>query len=221
MTVEAEAPLAVAVRNTLSRAIVERRLPPGWRLGEERLAALFGVSRTPIREALAALASSDLARRDTRGTLRVGSITSDQILHVYAVRRALEGASAALAAEVATARTAVRLTALNRACERATAGGDHDEMAQANLDFHAAIAASTGNEMLIRFIDEVHNWVKRLHTTTLSYPGRAETALEEHSEIIKAIGSRQPELAERLARDHMAVAEEIRIEMLTQMLPDE
>lgn len=206
--------IADVIGSTLSGAIVDRALPPGWQLREERLASLFSVSRTPIREALAGLASANLARRDSRGSLRVGAITPEQILDVYAVRRRLEGLSAALAAEAATPRSIERLRELNRACERAAAAADYSGFARANNEFHATLAQSSGNELLIRFVEDVQNWVRRFPTTTLSYPGRPESALAEHESIIDAIEARDAELAEQRAQDHMRVAEGIRMRML-------
>lgn len=205
---------AEVIMTTLSGAIIDRELPPEWRLREERLATLFGVSRTPIREALAGLANSGLARRDDRGSLRVGSITPEQILDVYAVRKSLEGLSAALAAESASPRAAAHLRQIQRACERAVELGDYEAFATANSEFHLALAQATGNELLTRFIGDVENWVKRFPTTTLSFPGRPDSALAEHEAILEAIEGRDPERAEQLARKHMSVAEEIRMQML-------
>jgi DNA-binding GntR family transcriptional regulator len=206
--------VADAIGSALSAAIIERELPAAWPLREERLASLFGVSRTPIREALAGLANAGLARRDNRGSLRVRGVTAGQILDVYAVRRRLEGLSAALAAEAATPRQIAYLKHLNRTCEEAVAAGDVKRLAEANIEFHAAMARSTGNELLIQFIEDVQTWVKRIPTTTLSYPGRSEGALDEHAKIIEAIEARDAERADQLARDHMGVAEEIRMRML-------
>jgi DNA-binding GntR family transcriptional regulator len=206
--------IADVIGVTLSSAIVDRALPPGWQLREERLASLFNVSRTPIREALAGLANANLARRDSRGSLRVGAITSEQILDVYAVRRRLEGLSAALAADAATPRAVERLRELNRACMRAAEAGDRAGMAHANNQFHTALAEISANELLIRFVQDVQNWVRRFPTTTLSYDGRPATAFAEHESIIDAIEARDAELAEKRAQDHMRVAEAIRMKML-------
>jgi DNA-binding FadR family transcriptional regulator len=68
--------------------------------------------------------------------------------------------------------------------------------------------------MLIRFLEEVASWVKRFPSTTLSYPGRPESTVIEHGKLIDAIERRDPVEAERLAQEHMRVAEEIRIQML-------
>lgn len=205
--------ISEAVRETLVGAITERQLPPGWRLSEERLAALFNVSRTPIREAILVLASSNMAKRDSRGSLRVGSITPEQILDLYAVRRSLAGLSASLAATVSKPTLVIHLKELNRLCRQALAEGNKAELVRRNADFHSAIATSTGNEMLIRFTEDVSDWMKRIPTTTLTEV-RAPIAFAEHDEIIAAIENRQPDLAQQLAEDHNRRAERIRIQML-------
>ena len=205
---------AEAVRQSLTAAIVNRELPPGLRLGEDRLANLFGVSRTPVREALVGLVNANLAVRDSRGFLRVGSITSEQILEVYAVRQVLEGFAASHAALVASPADLAKLKQLNASCAQAAARSDFKALATNNLRFHSAIAAACGNRLLVHFVDEIHNWVSRIGSTTLSNPGRASVALVEHNAIIDAIEERDSERAERLAREHMVAAEKIRIAML-------
>jgi DNA-binding GntR family transcriptional regulator len=205
---------AEAVRQSLTAAIVNRELPPGLRLGEDRLATLFGVSRTPVREALVGLVNASLAVRDSHGFLRVGSITSEQILEVYAIRQVLEGFAASRAALVASPADLAKLKQLNSSCARAAAKGDFEALASDNLRFHSKIAASCGNRLLDHFVEEIHNWVNRIGSTTLSYPNRASVALKEHQAIIDAIEKRDSERAERLAREHMRAAEGIRIAML-------
>lgn len=205
--------IAEAISATLTEAIVDRVLPPATRLSEERLAKLFQVSRTPIREALATLANSDLAHRDGRGSLRVNSVTSDQILEVYSVRVGLEGIAAALAAESASAKAISQLRDINRRSKDAAEADDFDLLARLNLDFHRAITAAADNALLARFVDEIHTWLRRIPTTTLSYPGRARVALAEHESIIDAISARDRTRAEELARVHMRQAEAIRLKM--------
>lgn len=205
---------ADTVHSALSDAILGRELPPGWRLSEERLATLFGVSRTPVREALTRLAESGLARRDPRGTLRVDPITAEKILEVYAVRRVLDGLSAYLAARAVTPLVTVELEELNHVMEEAAAADDYQLMAERNLEFHSAIARASRNQLLLRFVTEIHNWVRRIPTTTLSYEDRARSSVDEHRALIAAIANRDAERAEELAREHMSKAESIRIAML-------
>ena len=212
---------SAAIHSVLSDAIVARDLLPGVRLGEEHLAALFGVSRTPVREALLRLATSQLVVRDSRGLLRVSSVTGEQILEVYAVRVVLEGFAAGTAARVASPVSIGRLQQLNAACTEDVQRGDFVAMARDNLAFHAAIAASTGNHLLNRFVQELHEWLTRFPSTTLSYPGRGDQAVAQHAEIINAILSHDTERAESLAREHMQIAERIRIAMLVDGDPGE
>jgi DNA-binding GntR family transcriptional regulator len=202
------------VHAALTEAIVSRTLPPGWRLSEERLATLFGVSRTPIREALTRLTESSLAKRDERGTLRVDPITAEKILEVYAVRRVLDGLSAGLAARVGTPLVLVELRQVNRMLAEAAAAKDFAVVAKLNLDFHAAVARASRNVLLTQFVEQIHTWIRRIPTTTLSYGNRAEESVVEHGHLIDAIADRDAERAEQLARDHMAKAESIRIAML-------
>jgi DNA-binding GntR family transcriptional regulator len=205
---------ADGIRRAIADAIVNRELPPGLRLGEERLASLFGVSRTPVREALLNLVNSRLVTRDSRGLLRVGSVTSEDIVEIYAVRVALEGFAAASAATLAPPTALVRLRQLNLACRRSGQAGNFSELAVDNLRFHEAIAAASGNRLLVRFTQEISDWIKRIPSTTLSHPGRAPRAIEQHTGIIKAIEQRDSERAERLAREHMEAALKIRMAML-------
>lgn len=205
---------AEAVRQSLTAAIINRELPPGLRLAEDRLANLFGVSRTPVREALAGLVNANLAVRDARGFLRVGSITSEDILEIYAVRQVLEGFAASHAAQVASPADWAKLKQINASCAQSATRSDFETLASNNLRFHSAIAAACGNRLLQHFVEEIHNWVRRIGSTTLSSPGRASVAIAEHAAIIDAIEHRDSSRAEGLAREHMVAAEKIRIAML-------
>ena len=208
---------AEGIRRAVADAIVSRELPPGVRLGEERLASLFGVSRTPVREALLSLVNSRLVARDSRGLLRVGTVTSEEIMEIYAVRVALEGFAASSAATVAPPPALVRLRQLSLACKRSGQAGDCSQLALDNLRFHGAVAAASGNRVLVRFTQEINDWLNRIPSTTLSYPGRASEAVEQHAAIIEAIEQRDSDRAERLAREHMQAALKIRMAMLMDM----
>ena len=115
----------------LHEAILSGVLPPGQRLGEELLAALFDVSRTPVREALLRLETTGLAHRVPRRGLIVARITPQEIVEVYVVRENLDGLAAHLAAQSrrpATSRPSSRLTRSLRAPREA---GDVVAMADA------------------------------------------------------------------------------------------
>ena len=211
---------ADAVHGAVVESIESGWLAPGSRLGEEYLAGLFSVSRTPVREALMRLESENLAERDRHRGLVVGHISSTQIVELYVVREVLDGAAARLAATQAQALELNQMEQINRAMRDAFSGERYGEMADMNLDLHTLLAQASHNQMLQRFIEQTHRWVRRFATTTFAYPGRSPAALDEHDEMIAAIRAREPEQAEQIARDHMRRAMEIRIQLESYQAPN-
>jgi DNA-binding FadR family transcriptional regulator len=82
------------------------------------------------------------------------------------------------------------------------------------MEFHEAICRASRNSLLVQFMRQIHDWVRRFPETTFSYPGRAATAVREHEELIEAIAKRDADAAEEFARSHMAHAQQVRILML-------
>ncbi len=207
---------ADGVYEALREAIVARRLLPGDRLAEEQLARQFGVSRTPVREALLRLETEQFATRVARRGLVVRPIPEREVLEVYAVRAALDGLAASLAAEQATPPDRARVRWLAQQIADAATGADHQKMAELNIELHEAICQAAHNGMLVHFMRQIHDWVRRFGgpDTTFSHPGRADEALVEHERIVDAIEAGDADLAGRLAREHMSRAREVRIAML-------
>lgn len=205
---------AEAVYMTLREAILHGVLPAGHPLGEIPLAEVFGRSRTPIREAIFKLESEKLAERFARRGLVVAQITREEVLEVYAVREMLDGFSARLAAVAITPTELDRLTWLNERLRDAATSGDAKAMIGLNIDFHEAICQASRNSLLLEFVQRIHEWVRRFSDTTMSQPGRGLEAVAEHESLLTAIRSRDPDSAERIARDHMGRARQLRIRML-------
>jgi DNA-binding GntR family transcriptional regulator len=204
---------ADAIHDAVAEGILSRTLPPGWRLGEERLATLFSVSRTPVREALMRLESESLAARNRRSGLVVANVTAEQILEIYVIREALDGVAARQAAHFHSPVDVAALKRLNEALGEASAAGAWDQMAQLNVEFHTALARASRNEMLQRFVDQVHQAVRRFQRTTFSAPGRADEAVREHVAIIDAVERQDEAGAETAAREHMQHALAARMAM--------
>jgi len=214
-------PASEAAHDTLRRAIIQGRLPAGSRLNEIALAQAFSISRTPIREALLRLESERLVERSGRGGLVVGEVTPHEILELYAVRQALNGLAARLAAANATTIDLAELRWIHAELQAASAAQDYQRMAAVNLRFHERIGQATGNGVLLSLISEIHDRVRRFPGTTFAYPGRAAEAVTDHEALLGAIESRDSDGAEDLARSHMARAMELRIEMLHRPLASE
>lgn len=176
---------------------------PGDRLVESELADRFGVSRTPIREALQRLETQSLLVRDGR-SLIVASLDHNQMAELYVVRGELEGLAARLAARNATEEE-VRL--LRDMVEADNALVDHPAaLARANRRFHKQIHLASHNRFLVQQLDLVHRSMALMATTSLAVVGRGEIAQAEHDRIVSAIEARDGDAADAALRDHISVA---------------
>ncbi|MCE0503818.1 MULTISPECIES: GntR family transcriptional regulator [unclassified Roseivivax] len=176
---------------------------PGDRLVESDLAERFGVSRTPIREALQRLETQSLLTRDGR-SLIVASLDHNQMSELYAVRTELEGLAARLAARHATEE---EIEVLGGMVEEDRARlSDPSALSRANRRFHKQIHLASHNRFLVQQLDLVHRSMALMATTSLAAEGRGEKALAEHASIVDAIRRRDEDAAYRALRDHISVA---------------
>lgn len=176
---------------------------PGDRLVESELAERFGMSRTPIREALQRLETQSLLARDGR-SLIVASLDHTQLAELYVVRGELEGLAARLAARHATPE---EVRVLRDMLEADHALLDNPEaLSRANRRFHRQIHLASHNRFLIQQLDLVHRSMALLASTSLAVEGRSRGALEEHEAIVRAIESGQGDVAEEALRVHISHA---------------
>ena len=176
---------------------------PGARLVESDLADRFGVSRTPIREALQRLETQSLLTRDGR-SLIVSSLDHNQLAELYVVRAELEGLAAHLAARHATPEETRVLR--DMVSDDRKLADDPKAMARANRRFHKQIHLASHNRFLVQQLDLVHRSMALMATTSLAADGRADDALSEHDAIVTAIENGQPETAGTALRDHISKA---------------
>jgi DNA-binding GntR family transcriptional regulator len=182
---------------------------PGDRLVESELADRFGVSRTPVREALQRLETQGMLSRDGR-SLIVASLDHNQLAELYAVRTELEGLAARLAARAATDEE-VRVLRGMVDEDRKLIGGDPKDLSRANKRFHKQIHLASHNRFLIQQLDLVHRSMALMATTSFAAEGRDELGLAEHDRIIAAIEARDPEAAYQALRTHISKAFETRL----------
>ncbi|MEN8659807.1 GntR family transcriptional regulator [Marivita sp.] len=176
---------------------------PGDRLVESDLAERFGMSRTPIREALQRLETQSLLTRDGR-SLIVASLDHNQMAELYVVRTELEGLAARLAARHATDEEVQVLQDMVHD-DRALMD-DPSALARANRRFHKQIHLASHNRFLVQQLDLVHRSMALMATTSLAAQGRGEIALAEHQAIVDAITQRNEDAAYKALRDHISVA---------------
>lgn len=200
-------PLRELVFETLREAIIDGELPPGERLMEIQVAEELGVSRTPVREAIRKLELEGLVAMIPRKGAYVAGLSMKDVIEVFEIRAALEGLAASLAAERATDD---ELENLERQLVRTTSlidTSDLNGMVEIDTDFHSLLYTVSRNNRLAQIINNLREQIQRFRQTSLSFPGRMKEALEEHREIVEAVSSRDPELARRLAQEHIENAE--------------
>ena len=176
---------------------------PGDRLVESDLADSFGVSRTPIREALQRLETQSLLTRDGR-SLIVSSLDHSQMAELYIVRAELEGLAASLAAKHATSEEVKVLQDMVDSDRKIIA--DPTALAKSNRRFHKQIHLASHNRFLIKQLDLVHRSMALMATTSLAADGRGAVAVEEHQAIVTAISNGDSSEASKKLRDHISIA---------------
>lgn len=183
---------------------------PGDRLVESELAERFGVSRTPVREALQRLETQSMLARDGR-SLIVASLDHNQLAELYAVRAELEALAAGLAAKHAApeeVRVLQDMVDQDRAREV-----DALELARSNKQFHRQIHLASHNRYLVQQLDLLHRSMALLATTSLAAEGRSDAALREHQAIVDAIREGDELAASAALRTHISKAFETRLKV--------
>lgn len=188
------------------------RFAPGRRMREVELAEWLGVSRTPVRQALARLQAEGILAVAPRQGLVVQSFDIAGIRELYDVRIALEGMAARLAAASASRDEVARIAALLDGERRLPC--EARALVRHNRAFHAAICQAAHNRFLARAMQPVTDALDLLGFSTLSMPGRQASALAEHEAIVAAIGARDPPGAEAAARAHIRAGLGARLAML-------
>lgn len=181
---------------------------PGDRLVESELAERFGVSRTPVREALQRLETQSMLTRDGR-SLIVATLDHNQLAELYTVRTELEALAARLAARHAT-REETRVLGQMVADDRHVIA-DPQALSRANRRFHHQIHLASHNRYLVQQLDIVHRTMALMARTSLAAEGRGEKALAEHQLIVDAIAGGDADAAEQALRDHISTAFETRL----------
>ncbi|MEV1131872.1 GntR family transcriptional regulator [Agromyces sp. NPDC049794] len=196
---------ALELRDLIEQEIVTGAFAPGERLDESILANRFNVSRTPVREALKHLASTELVEIQPHRGAFVKVITFPEMLNMFEVMAELEGMCARLAARRRTDDQLGELEAAQAACEATLASGDADEYYYANERFHALLYEASGNAFLSRTAASLQTRLKPFRRLQLRVPGRMATSSAEHAAILAALRRGEGDVAEHLAESHVTV----------------
>jgi len=198
--------LVDVVAERLEAGIISGALASGSKLSEQALAASFGVSRGPLREAIRRLEGRKLLERTPNIGVRVASLTLGDLKEILEVREALEGMAAALAARNMSDADIAGLQKLieSHGRQKSLADGEGYYQESKDVDFHVRIVTGSGNARLAEMLTGDLYYLLRVYRYRSSTnPGRAHAAFREHAAIVAAIASRDSALAESRMREHL------------------
>ncbi|MGL5447164.1 MAG: GntR family transcriptional regulator [Rhabdaerophilum sp.] len=175
------------VESELRQAIIAMRLKPGEPLNEKEIAAQFGLSRTPVREAMLRLKDDELIEIFPQSGTFVARIPFAKIPEAVIIRQALEAKAAEHAALRRDPRALEALRVIIRDQDVAARAGDAGQFHEADEAFHATISDAAGFPGIWRLAQTVKAQVDRCRRLTLPVPGRMARVIDEHERILAAI----------------------------------
>ncbi|MFD2234889.1 GntR family transcriptional regulator [Phaeospirillum tilakii] len=216
---EATRPITRAeeIRLAIETDIFQGRLRPGARLDEESLAARFGLSRTPVREAILQLVHSGLVEKKPRQGAVVAPLDLHRMVQMFEVMGEIEGLCARYAARRMSMEEKERLAALHRHSRSYAAARDVDAYYASNLAFHDALQSGSHNEILREIAHTLFARLAPYRRYQLSHPGRIDVSLAEHADILAAIEAADPERAQEAMHKHAALQADVFAEFVSVM----
>lgn len=196
--------LAPELRHSLADDILAGRLPPGTRLDERLLAAQWGMSRTPVREALKQLAVTGLVESHPHRGVFVARLDPEQLREMFELAGELEASCARLAALRMSAEERRQLEAMHRASQDWVAKGQSERYDSFNLDFHAAIFRGCHNQQLVDATLSVRSRVTPFRRAQFNILPRLGASFSEHQAIVDAIVRADAETAAQCMRGHIS-----------------
>jgi DNA-binding GntR family transcriptional regulator len=197
-------PLYEEVADQLRSQIFAHQLPPGSWLDEQKLAKDYGISRTPMREAIKVLAAEGLITMKLRRGAYVTEVNRQDLEQIFTVLSLLEGEAARNAAHQASESDLNELDNLHLRLEKAAADRNLELFFEMNVRFHERILAISGNRWMNGVITDLRKVLKLQRRDSLTRSGRLQQSLNEHREILKALLKRDSIAAEAAMRNHLA-----------------
>ena len=197
--------LADKLRDQLEQDIIVGRLKPGDRLDEVSLGARFGVSRTPIRETFAQLASNGLVELRPRRGAFVREISVRELLEMFDVMAELEAMCVRLAARRMNHEQRAALLTAHENCRLATESDDIDAYYYCNQVFHQVIYDASGNQFLCGQTEQLRNRLKPYRRLQLQVPHRVQASWQEHQVVVDALIAGDADAACEAIKAHILV----------------
>lgn len=206
-----EGPQGSGAYRRLLEDIGNGHLAPGARLRETELAERFGISRTPIREAIRQLEADGLVVHMPRQGATIRVLDYSEVMELYEMRAVLEGTAARLAARAASDLELDELETLNAELAQAS---DVRTAYELNRQFHMTLLDAAKNRYLIKSVNALQKTLLIIGTSTLAEADRAQQAVKEHADLLVALKARDGVRAEELMRAHIEAAHRVRLKAL-------
>ena len=172
------------------------------RLDERKLAQDFGISRTPVREAMAQLESEGFVRSVPRRGIYVVRKTKREVIEMITAWAALESMAARLITQTATEEEIAGLRRMFASFVNGKLRAHLDEYSEVNIEFHQSIIRMSGNRVLIYMAENLFTHMRMIRRKTIGEKDRADRSIRDHINIIEALEARDTDRAEELVRDH-------------------
>ena len=172
------------------------------RLDERQLAQDLGISRTPVREAMAQLEREGFVRSVPRRGIYVVRKTKQEVIELITAWAALESMAARLITQIAADTEIARLRAMFATFENGTLHAKLDEYSEVNIEFHQTIIRMSRNRVLIDLAENLFTHMRMIRRKTIVEKDRADRSIRDHMNIIEALEARDTARAEALVRDH-------------------
>lgn len=190
----------------LRKMIYEGHFKPGEQLLQVELAEQLGISRTPLRRALANLEHKKLVEFSPRGEAFVAKFSPEEIANIFELRAVLEGLSCRLAAEVIERKHTAYLRSLMTSAFESIGSADDSEYRKADIEFHTYLAGLVANPFLQEMLDSYQIMHMSFSQGLLRTP---QETFDEHMRILDALDQKDPDLAEQEMREHIRVTVEV------------
>ena len=199
----ASAALYEQVADRLRARIYDGLMPPGATIDESALCALFGISRTPLREALKVLDREGLVELVPRRGCVVRSLSLEELSELFPIVAVLEGLCAREAVKNSTPEDLAEIEAMHRRLEECAAADDVDAFYDQNHRIHDAIQSLAGNRWLRRVTTDLRRILRLARHEQLKRPGRLKASLEEHRGLLEAFREKDPDRADQRMQEHL------------------
>lgn len=195
--------LYLQVADRLRDQIYQHELTPGDAIDEMALCERFGISRTPLREALKVLSSEGLIELIPRRGSFVRSMDIDELNELFPVMMVLEGLCAREAVEKCTTADMQQLVNMHEKLETYVEQCNIDAYYEQNFVFHQAVQDLSGNKWLQRVIGDLRKVLRLARHMQLTIPGRLQESLKEHRRIMDAFSKQDPDMADQNMQNHL------------------